>query len=302
MEIDFCGWCDAVSRLRGCGCWSGGVGRAEETVQGKKIELQVAVRSSDQAAAGLSVKSAEKVADGLDLSQIDRPEWKFAIEQLAKRPGVQSGQSQLSVLRVILKEDQAPEVHAPQRDPSQRIVNGVRLFIVGAAPLPASPVSTLPSQRENLIHVSSTKLVSLDPQDAGGMLKEVKSGDFVVVEHINSTRRKDGRDPVQVGSWTHRHAELWVPVPPRGQLGVVGDLVLERVSPEEMGGVIVELDTSAVPGGSFKEMHFGPLFTGGIYGRKYQATDTGVAGTNRIAPAPISSPCRESSQIAAIGQ
>ena len=258
---------------------------ADETGQSQKeSDLKVSVRSVDPPSGSVPNRTAEKITEGIDLSQIDTPVWRHALEQLAKRPGVKAGTVQLSVLRVILKGDQTPEVQTAPRGGSQRTVNGVRLFVLGGASVPISPSTSAPRPNDRPIHAMSTKLVSLDPQDAGGKYKELKSGDFVVVEHINSSQRNEGRDPLQVGSWTHRHADLWIPVPPRGELGVLGDLVLERVKPEEMGGVIVELDTAAVPEGSFKSMHFGPLFTGGMYGRTYQATDGGIAGTNRIAP------------------
>ena len=244
----------------------------------------VNARSEKVTAGPASAQAVENGSQGLDLSQIDSPAWKSAIELMSKRPAVRAGNAQSSLLRVILKDVSAPEAPADARVRPQRVVNGVRLFVIGEPAMPNPRMIASASAQENLIHVSSTKLLSLDPEDGGGMLKELHSGDFVVVEHINSTRRKDGRDPVQVGSWTHRHADLWVPVPPRGDLGVLGDLVLERVPAEEMGRVIVELDTSAVPGGSFGSMHFGPIFTGGIFGRVYQATESGIAGSNRVSP------------------
>lgn len=241
-------------------------------------------RSAELTAESAAAKAVDNGSQGMDLSQIDSSAWKNAIELVSKRPGVRAGHAQLSLLRVILKDVSPAEAPADPRARNQRVVNGVRLFVLGEPGMPNPRTISAASANENLIHVSSTKLVTLDPEDGGGMLKALQSGDFVVIEHINSTRRKDNRDPVHVGSWTHRHADLWVPVPPRGELGVLGDLVLERVPAEEMGRVIVELDTSAVRGGMFGSMHFGPIFTGGIFGRKYQATDSGIAGTNRIAP------------------
>lgn len=257
---------------------------AEEGRSVKSVELTKTISPAVDPASPAPAVAAVKLHDGIDLSQLETPAWRKAIEQLTKRPGVQSGQVSLSVMRVILKGEPTSPAPKPQAEQSADTVNGVRLFVLGRGPVMPPRANSREMAKGARIHATGCKLISLDPQDGGGLYKQLKSGDFVVMDHIATDKRKDGRDPLQIGSWTHRHAELWVPVPPRGELGVLGDLVLERVNPEEMGGIIVELDTSAVPGEAFKSMSVGPLFTGGAYGGAYKATEDGIAGTNRIAP------------------
>lgn len=155
---------------------------------------------------------------------------------------------------------------------SLRSVNGVRLFFPESFGEPVLNPN-VPSQptKTDIVQVTSTKVVSLQELSGGGVFRELANGDFILIEHINSTRRVDGRDPVRIGSFTHHVADFMVPVPPRGQLGILGDVVLSRPQPEAMGRI--ELDLRFV-GDAWKsvspqpkyQLQLGPCVVGGAYG------------------------------------
>jgi hypothetical protein len=159
---------------------------------------------------------------------------------------------------------------------SSRAVNGVRLFFPEAVGEPTpriSPpprISPLPT-KQDIVQVTSTKVVSLEELSGGGMFRELANGDFILIEHINSTRRTEGRDPLRIGSFTHHEADFLVPVPPRGQLGILGDVILSRPQPESMGKI--ELDLRFV-GNEWKthkplskyRLQLGPCVVDGPYG------------------------------------
>ena len=163
----------------------------------------------------------------------------------------------------------AISVTAPAAE-SSRVINGVRLFFPETVSEPTPKAVALPAKTD-IVQVTSTKVVSLEELSGGGIFRELANGDFILIEHINSTRRKDNRDPVRVGSFTHHDAEFLVPVPPRGQLGILGDAILSRPQPESMGKI--ELDLRLV-GPEWKntapqakyQLQLGPCVVGGVYG------------------------------------
>ncbi len=150
------------------------------------------------------------------------------------------------------------------------VVNGVRLFFPEAVGEPTPKVSVLPA-KQDIVQVTSTKVVSLQELAGGGVFRELANGDFILIEHINSTRRNEGRDPLRVGSFTHHDAEFLVPVPPRGQLGILGDVILSRPLPEAMGKIELDLRfvgnewTTSRPQSKY-QLQLGPCVVGGPYG------------------------------------
>ena len=87
------------------------------------------------------------------------------------------------------------------------------------------------------------------------------------LEHINSTARRNGRDPITLGTNSSGKIKLWVDVCRIRVLGVVGDVILPHRPDEETGilSIRVETDTpaqkmkvaigSVVVGGPFGETH-----------------------------------------------
>jgi hypothetical protein len=90
------------------------------------------------------------------------------------------------------------------------------------------------AQPDETIRVDASKLKDLTPKydGGGGQIRSLKSGEFVFIEHINSTRRKNGKDPVVFNSASRGNRTIWVDVPERGRLGVLGDVVIESRSQE----------------------------------------------------------------------
>lgn len=184
--------------------------------------------------------------------------------QRTDRPRESVGAAAVSAVRTVA----LPVVNAD----SSRAVNGVRLFFPESVGEPVLNPK-VPSQptKTDIVQVTSTKVVSLQELSGGGVFRELTNGDFILIEHINSTRRVNDRDPVRVGSFTHHVADFMVPVPPRGQLGVLGDVVLSRPQPEAMGRI--ELDLRFV-GNGWKsvspqpkyQLQLGPCVVGGAYG------------------------------------
>lgn len=155
---------------------------------------------------------------------------------------------------------------------SSRAVNGVRLFFPESVGEPVLNLN-VPSQptKTDIVQVTSTKVVSLQELSGGGAFRETANGDFILIEHINSTRRVNDRDPVRIGSFTHHVADFMVPVPPRGQLGILGDVVLSRPQSEAMGRIELDLrfvgnDWKSVSPQPKYQLQLGPCVVGGAYG------------------------------------
>lgn len=79
------------------------------------------------------------------------------------------------------------------------------------------------------IRVDATKLKDLTSEYHGGgrQFRSVKSGEFVFIEHINSARRQNGKDPVVLESAARGKSTVWIDVPKRGSLAIVGDIEVQ---------------------------------------------------------------------------
>ena len=71
------------------------------------------------------------------------------------------------------------------------------------------------------IHAQGIKLKDLTVKydGGGGLSRTVPSGGFIFLEHINSSRRTNEKDPVNVSVLSHGITDIWVDVPPKGILG-----------------------------------------------------------------------------------
>ena len=137
---------------------------------------------------------------------------------------------------------------------------------------------------EERIQAQATKLKQLTEKyyGGGGEYRVVKSGGFIFFQHINSTRRQDGRDPVTVGALAHGRTRLWVNVPSNGTLGVLGDVILRRYPVEEMGRLVTTIELP--PGVKATRLVLGPIVVGGPYGNKFEVEEGGRCDTGRLAP------------------
>ena len=133
------------------------------------------------------------------------------------------------------------------------------------------------------VQLTSTKLV-LPQKGGGGLHQQVRNGDFVLVEHINSARRKDEKDPVEIASFTHRRATVWGDVPPRGQLGILGDVVLAPLPAEKMGRIVATTQSDSRRPIMMRQFRIGPIAVGGPYGETLPFSLNLPADTGKIAP------------------
>jgi len=140
------------------------------------------------------------------------------------------------------------------------------------------------SRPEEKIQAQATKLKQLTEKyyGGGGEYRVVNSGGFIFFQHINSTRRQDGRDPVTVGAPAHGRTRLWADVPSNGTLGVLGDVILRRYPIEEMGRLVTTIEQP--PGVKATRLVLGPVVVGGPYGNKFAIEEGGRCDTGRLAP------------------
>ncbi len=142
------------------------------------------------------------------------------------------------------------------------------------------------SDSSGKIQLISIKLNNLDhfPQGGGGMYRETLPGGFVIVEHINSTLRNDNRDPVTIASFTHNHTKLWVPVPPSGQLGILGDVILSRPETASLGRIVVTVRRDTQQQIKLRRCQVGTIAVGGRYGQSFEFDPDGVCTIDQLAP------------------
>ncbi len=256
-------------------------------------------------------------------AECDAPTWRQAIQRATQHKALQVGAGEFTLLRVVLEgvEPVTPPYltdEANRRPPNTEqprggdagvlppllgtvplptpgpellsVVNGVRLFFSDAVGKVEPTARVAPSRAKlDIVQVTSTKVVSLKELYGGGVFSELANGDFILIEHINSTRRIDGRDPVKIGSFTHHAAEFTAQVPPRGQLGILGDVILSRPQPEAMGQMELDLrfvgndwrTTQRLP---MYQLQLGPCVVGGAYGVTRDFNHDNVCHTGPLPP------------------
>jgi hypothetical protein len=121
------------------------------------------------------------------------------------------------------------------------------------------------SSSSELIQVQGTKLKELSARysGGGGEFRTICNGEFVLFQHINSVRRRDGCDPIRMGAFEHGSSTIWVEQPPMGELGIVGDVILSRCPVEEMGRVTIRIVGTA---SQQVQLTIGPIVAGGSHG------------------------------------
>ena len=135
----------------------------------------------------------------------DTPEWKKMIARSLELPQIRSGRGQMTLMRMLL-EDGAPDT---------------------------------------LLQLTGTKLLLPARGTGGGRYQQIRSGGFVLLDHVNTTRRRQGKDPVEIGTFSHYRPTIWVPVPPRGMPGVLGDVILSPFPAERMGRIVATVSSEA---------------------------------------------------------
>jgi hypothetical protein len=220
----------------------------------------------------------------VDIDNLDTLPWKHVIERLTVAEPLKSGRGKYTLLRVVL-EGQEPD--DDQLADDMRTVNGVPVRTTGRPSYgEAIEQGSARESRTNpfaSISVGGTKVLTLDAfPSGGGALARLHSGDFIVVEHINSATRRGGKDPLRVHSVTHGYADLWIPVPAMGELGVFGEVVLPRIDPTMMGRLIAEVTVTGQ--GPSRSENLVVRFTTGGYGESFFVNEHNMATTRLLAP------------------
>ncbi len=170
--------------------------------------------------------------------------WRAMISLARNLPSIRAGHGQMTLMRVVL-EDGAPD--AP-------------------------------------VQLTSTKLVLPEKGSGGGLYQQIRNGDFVLVEHISSSERKDDKDPVEIGSFTHHRSTIWLDVPARGELAVLGDVIISPVPEEQMGRIVAAAMTTRRQRINMSELRIGPIAVGGPYGEAIPLHPNLPTDTGKIAP------------------
>ena len=221
-----------------------------------------------------------------DLSKLNSAVWQTAIAKATSYPPLAAGHGKITLLRVLFEDEDSSQFKQPD-SPGKPTVNGIKLYIPGLAVdfkgsfTPGNPQRPAIGQG-NTAQLTSTKLIGFsDFPNGGGMHREVHHGNFVMVEHINSTRRKGDKDPVKIESFFYRDTQIWVPVPPSGELGIFGDIVLRRTPSHQRGRIVAEIVGS--PGSNIK---LGTLRVGskegGNLSLNYKFSDQGLAASDLL--------------------
>jgi len=133
------------------------------------------------------------------------------------------------------------------------------------------------------VQLTSTKIIE-PGRRGGGFYRELGNGDFIVMDHLDGRKRRDGKDPVKIGSLAHHRVKLYVAVPPRGRLGILGDVILSACPKEQMGRIIVTVDTEAQEPLKIQQFRIGPVAVGGPYGKAFPFASDYTCDTGLIAP------------------
>ncbi len=225
-----------------------------------------------------------------DLSAIGSPAWQAAIAKATSYPPLSAGHGQITLLRIIL-EDESLTVPTQPEMPARPIVNGVQLFIPGMTIEMGAPFASKNPHPPIIgpaktVQLTSNKLLGFtDFPNGGGRFREVHHGSFVIVEHINSASRKGDKDLVEIGSFTHGNTQIWVPVPPRGELGILGDVILKRTAPQRLGRIVAEIVDPLLEGQlKLGALLVGSKVVGGSFGLAYKFSKQGVTASDRLSP------------------
>ena len=217
------------------------------------LGLVLAVVAEGRPAGGSSPAEADPAAEAEDVDvafRIDRsadtPEWGRMIAAAHELPQIRSGQARMTLMRVVLEKGEP-----------------------GA-----------------LIQLVGPKLAVLGRNSGGGAYAQIESGGFVLVDHVNSTYRRDGKDAVEIGSFGHRRATLRIDVPPPRTVAVLGDVIVSAGPAEQMGRIEATVTPLAAGPLKLDRLQVGPVAVGGLYGKAFPFGADGTCDTGPIAPGP----------------
>jgi hypothetical protein len=136
---------------------------------------------------GLPSGEKKELVYYLDKSQLDSESWREAI---ATAQSHMEGSREYTLMRIVLKNSATNET----------------------------------------IDLVADKIKDLTPKKRNGCNGEichVQSGEFVIFEHIESTKRRNKQDPLLLRSSLRGEKTIWVDVPQYGEVQVLGDVIVK---------------------------------------------------------------------------
>ena len=190
-----------------------------------------------------TAKLAKGQRYALNKDVVNSDAWKTVLEMVKSMPAIKSGHGKLSVVRVYIEN--------PTED--------------------------------DMFQAQSTKLKYPTEMYGGGAYRKLKSGDFLIIEHINSYNRQNNKDTLILGSTEHGRTELLIPVPKPGSVQAFGDIILSRASEDERSILVLKVET---PKGAkqVSSVRLGPITVGGPYGKKFVCNKPTQCEIGALAP------------------
>jgi len=144
-------------------------------------------------------------------------------------------------------------------------------------------IKTFGSAQNVATQVAASKLKDLtwEYNGGGGAFRAVQNGEFVLWEHSNSTKRKHNKDPIKVGNLRSGVTELWFPVPSKGDLRVLGDILVYPALGSQRGQLQIRIRKTGIA--RTTAVVIGPVVVGGPYGTKYPLSED---GESKLIPLP----------------
>ena len=167
----------------------------------------------------------------VDRARIATPEWQQMIALSKELPTIRLGNGQMTLMRVLLEDG----------DP------------------------------DTLIQMKGSTLVcpERDGSGGGGDCRQMRSGDFVLVDHSGKARQPGSKEPVEIATLTHYRTTIQVPAPPRGKLEILGDVILSPFPQEKMGRIVATATSGTQQQLKISRLCLGPLVVGGLYGKTW---------------------------------
>ena len=132
--------------------------------------------------------------------------------------------------------------------------------------------------------LTAVKLKELTPiyDGGGGLYRTAQNGEFVLWEHINTSRRTQNQDPIEVGHIESGKTTLWTGVPREGTLNVLGDIIVRPSPDRERSRLEISIEKSAAT--KTATAVIGPIVVGGRYGTEYPLNADGKSDSIALAP------------------
>ena len=117
-----------------------------------------------------------------------------------------------------------------------------------------------------------------------GKFRQIRNGDFAILVHVVSSKRKNGKDPVRIGTFTHYNPTVWIKAPSEGGSGYLGDVIIFPYPEEQKGRISATVRNESGKELKTGKLLYGPVAVGGPYGLKADFNADKVAETGLLSP------------------